>query len=103
MATSAGDRRSQEGFGSHVYHSVEDACLVFVNIRRAVLPIREVNVPGPGDGLIYACLRIVSRFIQEIPGEGFDDKLVVRQVGIEGSNQVVAISIGVGHRVVLLE
>ena len=54
----------------------------------------HAEVAGTEGGLVELICRVDARRLQQVAGELFADELVVGDVGIEGADQVVAVTPG---------
>ena len=80
VATGASQGRPKKRLAGDVDHAVENPGFIFMNVWRTVLTIGQVNVSRSLYRLVLSRFRIESRLRKEIPGERFQDKLVVRHI-----------------------
>ena len=102
VAAGTGDRQPQEGLGDDVDLVVDPVGLVLADVDRRVGASPRNQNPVAEDRLVKAVDADAGEAVEQVAGDLLDDELVVRQVGVEGPNDVVAISKRVGDVVVEL-
>ena len=96
VASSTRDSHSKKRFGRNIYHVIKAIRLVLANIDWRVDPFTQVPKASPQHRLVDFAIRVNTRVGQQIASNMLAHKLVIRHIGIECSNNVVAILIGVG-------
>ena len=96
VATGAGDGHAEEGLGHHVEAVVHAVALVLANVHGGMDFLAKKPEAGAEDGFVTPGGGVEARLRHEVAGELFDDELIVRHVGVEGADDVVAVVVGVG-------
>ena len=95
VAAGAGDGHAEEGFRHHVEAVVHAVALVLADVHGRVDFLAEEPEAGAEDGFVPAGGGVEAGLRDEVAGEVFDDELVVRHVGVESADDVVAVVVGV--------
>ncbi len=102
VAAGATHRQPEEGLGVNVDLVVHAVALVSANVHRRVGRLAQVPKAGALRGLVAASGRVDAGPLHHVAGDVLDDELIVRHVGVEGADDVVAIAVCLGDRVVAL-
>ena len=94
VAAGAGDRESEEGLRDDVDLVVHVTDLLIDRVDRLVAVFDHAEVAGAEGRLVELFFGVEPWLLQQVAGELFADELVVRDVGIEGPDQVVAVAPG---------
>ena len=92
VATGAGHREAQERLADHVDLVVHVADLLVDGVDRLIAMFDHAEVAGAYGRLIELFRFVEARGLQQVAGELFADELVVRDVGIEGADEVIAVA-----------
>ena len=95
VAAGAGDGHAEEGFRHHVEAVVHAVALVLADVHGRMHFLAEEPEAGAEDGFVAAGVGVQAGLRDEVAGEVLDDELVVRHVGVEGADDVVAVVVGV--------
>ena len=102
VAAGATHRQPEEGFGVNVDLVVHAVALVGADVHRRVGRLAQVPKAGAQRGLVAACRRVDAGTLHHVAGDVLDNELIVRHVGVEGADDVVAIAVCLRDRVVAL-
>ena len=92
VATGAGDGEAEESLRDDVDLVVDVLDLFVRRVERLVAVFDQAEVARPDAGFVDAFLGVDARLFQEIAGQLLADELVIRHVGIERADEVVAIA-----------
>ncbi len=98
VAPRTGDGQAEKRLAQHVDAVVEAVGLVLPNVHRRMDLLAQKPEAGAQDRLVEPLRRVQPR----LGGQVFDDDLVVRHVGVEGADDVIAVLVGAGDGVVEL-
>ena len=102
MAPGTCDGEPKEGFAKHVNLVVCAIAFVLPDIDRRVDLFTKEWPPGSQDGLICFCLGVETRRRKKVAGNVFSDKIVVGNVGVKRTDQVVSVAPCVGDSEITL-
>ena len=94
VAAGAGDREPEEGLADHVDLVVDVTHLFVDRVHGLVAVLDHAEMPGAEGGLVELFRGVEARGVQQVTGQLLTDELVVRDVRIEGSDEIVAVAPG---------
>ena len=92
VAAGTGQSEAQKRLGDHVDLVVDSPHLLFANVDRRMRSLAEEIKPGPEDRLVEALGRMPARRLEQVSGDLLGHESVVRQVGVERANHIVAVA-----------
>ena len=95
VATRTRDRQTEEGFAEDIDHVIDAVGLLLAYVDGRMFAFAEMPKSGSDEGFVGAFRRVPTR-CQSVARNLFAYELVVRQVGVERTNRVVAVPPGVG-------
>ncbi len=92
VAAGTRQREAQKRLGDHIDLVVDPPHLLFANVNGGMSSLPEEVKPGPQDRLVEALNRVPARRLEQVSGDLLGQEPVVRQVGVEGANDVIAVA-----------
>ena len=102
MTTGTGDREAQEGLGDHIDLVVDPPHLVLADVHRRMRSLAEEIKTAAEDRLVVPVCQVSPGLIKQVARNLFHHEPVVGQVGVERTDDVVAIAKRIGDVVVEL-
>ena len=102
VAARAAHRQAEECLGVNIDLVVYAVALVAADVHRRMGRLAEMPKARPLCRFILASGRVEARLFDHVPGDVFHDKVVVRHVGVECADDVVAVAIGLWDGVIRL-
>ncbi len=97
VATGAGNRQPQERLADDIDLVVDVADLFIEGIDRLVAVLDKAEVAGAEGGFVQVFAGIEPRLGEEVARDLLADELVIRDIGVEGADEVVAVPPRLGN------
>ena len=97
MAARAGNRDAENSLGNHIDLVVSESDLLVVSVGDTEAVRHHAQVRRADSGFVEVELLVNTRLFDEVAGEMFADELIVGDVGIDCSDNVVAVLRRVGN------
>ena len=91
VAACTGDGNAQKCLAEYIDHVVESIRLVLAGVDRRVNPFPQMPKPSPQNRLVPTKNRMHPRCLQQISRQMLDEELIIRHIGIQRPNDIVAI------------
>ncbi len=98
VAARAGDGKTHKRFAGDVDHVVEAVGFVAANVDGRMDHFAHEPEAGGDDRFVETFLRIEARRWEQVAGDVFFQELIVRDVGVEGADDVIAVVLRVRDR-----
>ena len=91
VAACTRDGNAQKCLAENIDHVVESIRLVLAGIDRRVNPFPQMPKSRPQNRLVPTESRMHPRRLQQISRQMLDEELIIRNIGIQRPNDIVAI------------